>query len=41
MEEKLEQQVTRGLQSQPIQQQQSAPKSFPFPTEILVYHQKD
>jgi hypothetical protein len=35
MEEKLEQQVTRGLQSQPIQQQQSAPKSFPFPTEII------
>jgi len=34
MEEKLEQQVTRGLQSQPAQQQ-SAPKSYPFPTEII------
>ena len=34
MEEKLEQQVTRGLQSQPVQQQ-SAPKSYPFPTEII------
>lgn len=34
MEEKLEQQVTRGLQSQPTQHQ-SAPKSFPFPTEII------
>ena len=34
MEEKLEQQVTRGLQSQPAQQQ-STPKSYPFPTEII------
>ena len=35
MEEQLEQQVTRGLQSQPVQQQYSAPKQYPFPTEII------
>jgi hypothetical protein len=35
MEEQLEQQVTRGLQSQPAQQQYSAPKQYPFPTEII------
>jgi len=35
MEEKLEQQVTRGLQPDPTHQQYSAPKSYPFPTEII------
>jgi hypothetical protein len=35
MEEQLEQQVTRGLQSQPAQQHYSAPKQYPFPTEII------
>jgi len=35
MEEQFEQQVTRGLQSQPTQQQYSAPKQYPFPTEII------
>jgi hypothetical protein len=35
MEEKLEQQVIRGLQSQPAQPQYSAPKQFPFPTEVI------
>jgi len=35
MEEQFEQQVTRGLQSQPTQQEYSAPKQYPFPTEII------
>jgi hypothetical protein len=34
MEKELEQQVTRGLTSQPAPQY-SAPKSYPFPTEII------
>jgi len=35
MEEQFEQQVTRGLQSQPTQKEYSAPKQYPFPTEII------